>query len=311
MIKEIVSPDGAFAGYHSGVVAIIGPPNAGKSTLVNHFLGQKITIVSPLPQTTRNRIMGIVTGESYQMIMLDTPGLHKPKELLNREMVRIAKESIGDADMVLLLTDTSVELNSKRARREREELTEYLSAVRCPVVLALNKIDLLSKEQVLPLIECYNQIHPFKAVLPISALKGEGTKELLEELIKLLPEGPQYYPDDIPTDATERFIVAETIREKIFLLTKEEIPYFSAVIVESFKEGKPGKPITIHATIMVERDSQKGIIIGKQGKMIKKIGTDARHDIEKLLDARVMLKLFVKVKKKWTKNQQILRELGM
>lgn len=311
MIEENISPKGGFGGYRSGVVAIIGPPNAGKSTLVNLLLGQKITIVSPRPQTTRNRIMGIVTGADYQMIMLDTPGLHKPKELLNREMVRIARESIGDADVVMLLTDTSVEMNSKKARREREELAECLGGVRCPAVLVLNKIDLLGREQLLPLIECYKQLHPFSAVLPISALTGEGTEVLMEELVKLLPEGPQYYPDDIPTDATERFIVAETIREKIFLLTKEEIPYFSAVMVDSFQEGPPGTPVTIHATIMVERDSQKGIIIGKQGKMLKKIGTEARLDIEKMLDCRVMLKLFVKVKKKWTKNQQILRELGM
>ncbi|WP_456385315.1 GTPase Era [Desulfolithobacter sp.] len=296
--------------HRSGVVAIVGPPNAGKSTLLNRYLGQKIAIVTPRPQTTRNRILGIVTGPDYQIIMLDTPGLHKARELLNREMVRIAMESLGEADVVLFLADASAFAGQKKKlEKYRQEYTGYLDKVRTPSVLALNKVDLLRKEELLPVIDWYSSLHPFDAVVPISALQGSGTDILLEELVARLPEGPQYYPDDIPTDSTERFIVAEIIREKIFLLTREEVPYSTAVLIDSFLEEK--NRVTIHATILVERSSQKGIIIGRKGQMLVEIGRSARLEIEELLGCRVVLKLWVKVKKKWTRNEQILKELGL
>jgi GTP-binding protein Era len=298
------------AQYHSGVVAVVGPPNAGKSTLLNRYLQQKIAIVTPLPQTTRNRILGIVTGPDYQMIMLDTPGLHKARELLNKEMVRIAMETLTEADIVLFLADASA-MAGKKLEKRRSEYSGYLKKIQCPAILALNKVDLLDKEQLLPIIDWYSSLHPFTAVVPVSALKGEGTEILLKELVSRLPRGPQYYPDDIPTDSTERFIVAELIREKIFLRTHQEIPYSTAVLIDSFKENEQGGPVVIHATILVERGSQKGIIIGKQGKMLGDIRRAATKDIEKLLGCKTHLKLWVKVKKKWTSNEQILRELGL
>lgn len=295
--------------HRSGVVAIIGPPNAGKSTLLNYFLGQKIAIVTPKPQTTRNRILGILTGDAYQIILLDTPGLHKPRELLNREMVRIAMDTLSEADVVLFMADALLPSEERREKLQ-EEFTGYLEQVRCPVVLALNKIDRLGKDKLLPVMEWYNSLYPFAAIIPISALHGDGTDELVRELVAMLPEGPQYYPDDIPTDATERFIAAEIIREKVFLLTREEVPYSTAVLIDSFKESAEGRPVVIHATILVEQQSQKGIIIGKKGTMLAEIRTKASRDIQEMLDRRVSLRLWVKVKKKWTKNEQILRELG-
>ncbi len=297
--------------YRSGVVAIVGPPNAGKSTLLNHFLGQKIAIVTPRPQTTRNRILGIVTGEAYQIMFLDTPGLHKPRELLNREMVRIAMDTLAEADVVLFLADAAA-LAPARLERHRQEYGGYLDQLRCQVVLALNKVDLLEKNKLLPIMDWYGGLHSFAAVVPISALKGEGTDILISELLRFLPEGPQYYPDDVPTDAGQRFIVAEIIREKVFLLTREEIPYSTAVLIDSFQEPEEGgRPVIIHATIMVEQGSQKGIIIGRQGRMLGNIRKSALPDIEELLDCKAVLKLWVKVKKKWTRNERILRELGM
>jgi len=296
--------------FHSGVVAVVGPPNAGKSTLLNRYLQQKIAIVTPLPQTTRNRILGIVTGPDYQMIMLDTPGLHKARELLNREMVRIAMETLGEADIVLFLADAAA-LAGKRLEKRRSEYSGYLKHIQSPAILVLNKVDLLDKQQLLPIIDWYSSLHPFTAVIPVSALKGEGTDILLNELVSRLPVGPQYYPDDIPTDSTERFIVAELIREKVFLRTHQEIPYSTAVLIDSFKENDNGSSVVIHSTILVERGSQKGIIIGKQGKMLGNIRKAATKDIEKLLGCKVLLKLWVKVKKNWTSNEQILRELGM
>lgn len=296
--------------YRSGVVAIIGPPNAGKSTLLNHFLGQKIAIVTPKPQTTRNRILGVLTGESYQILLLDTPGLHKPRELLNREMVRVALDTLAEADIVLFLADSQLTSTEKLAKLG-DEFAEYLRQAHCPIILALNKIDQLDKSQLLPLIEWYTNFHPFAAVVPISALRGTGTDLLVEELVRLLPEGPRYYPDDIPTDATQRFIAAEIIREKVFLLTREEVPYSTAVMIDSFQESAEGRPVVIHATILVEQPSQKGIIIGQQGRMLAEIRRQAVPEIAEMLDNRVTLRLWVKVKKKWTRNEQVLRELGL
>ncbi len=293
----------------SGVVAVIGPPNAGKSTLLNRYLQQKIAIVTPLPQTTRNRIQGIVTGPNYQMILLDTPGLHQPREMLNREMVRIAMEALSEADLALFITDVSEDAEKREKRRE--EYKGWLEQAKCPVILALNKIDLISRDQVLPLIDWFRNLHPFVAMIPVSALKGDGEDALLQELVSRLPEGPQYYPADIPTDATERFIAAELIREKIFLRTRQEIPYSTAVLIDAFEENEQIGEVTIHASILVERDSQKGIIIGKNGAMLGAIRKAAVREIEKLLACKVKLQLFVKVRKNWTENEQILRELGL
>ncbi|CAK8712181.1 MAG: GTP-binding protein Era [Candidatus Electronema aureum] len=295
--------------YHSGVVAVVGPPNAGKSTLLNRYLQQKIAIVTPLPQTTRNRIQGIVTGKDWQMILLDTPGLHKAKETLNKEMMRIAMDALAEADVALFLADASDD--SQRRERRRSEYCGWLEQVRCPSVLALNKIDMMSRDQLLPVIDWYRSLHPFNAIIPISALNGEGAELLLQELVSRLPEGPQYYPADIPTDATERFIAAELIREKIFLRTHQEVPYSTAVLIESFQEDEQAGQVVIHAVILVARDSQKGIIIGKNGAMLGDIRKAAVREIEKMLGCKVQLRLWVKVKKNWTENEQILRELGM
>ncbi|MCL1980516.1 MAG: GTPase Era [Proteobacteria bacterium] len=295
------------APHRSGVVAIIGPPNAGKSTLLNQLLRQKIAIVTPKPQTTRNRIMGVVTGSGYQIILLDTPGLHAAREEMNRQMVRVALESLAEADAVLFLADSAEVVAAKREQRA-EEFKGYLDRVACPVVLALNKTDLLPPERLLPVIDWYRGLHAFSAIVPISALNGTQIDALLAELVALLPEGPQYYPDDIPTDASERFIAAEVIREKIFLRTRDEIPYSTAVVIDTFEEGDP---VVIRATVLVERDSQKGILVGRKGAMLAAIRKSAIVDIERLLDRRVRLYLWIKVSRNWTDNLNTLRELGL
>ncbi len=294
----------------SGMVAIVGPPNAGKSTLMNGLLEQKISIVSPKPQTTRNRILGIMNGPEYQIVLLDTPGLHKAREPLNQEMVRVALESLHEVDAVLYMIDVSLPLPEKLKEEKGAELAGYMEQVRCPVILVLNKVDLLNKERLLAMIRAYAEFFPFHAVIPMSALHGDGTDRLLAELLRVLPVGPRYYPEDIPTDASERFLVAEIIREKVFLLTGDEIPYSTAVLVESFKEDPAKGLITIHGAIVLERESQKGIVIGKGGVKLKGIGTAARKDIERLLDQKVLLKLFVKVRKNWSRDEQFLKELG-
>lgn len=293
--------------HRSGVAAIIGPPNAGKSTLLNHLLQFKIAIVTPKPQTTRNRIMGIVTGEDYQMILLDTPGLHKAREEMNRQMVRVALESLAEADVVLFLVDAT-DLAPKKREQRAEEFKGYLDKTTTPVVLALNKVDLMDPAQLLPVMDWYRTLHPFSAIVPLSALVGTGVETLTAELVRHLPEGPQYYPDDLPTDATERFIASEIIREKVFLLTRDEVPYATAVVIDAFEEGDP---VVIHATIMVERNSQKGILVGRKGQMLAAIRKQAGADIEHLLGCRVRLHLWIKVRKNWTGNQAILKDLGL
>ncbi len=295
----------------SGMVAIVGPPNAGKSTLLNHFLGQKISIVTPKPQTTRNRIAGIVNEKEYQVVFLDTPGLHKSEEPLNVEMVKIAMESLAEVDLVLFLVDASLPFQEKNKKTKNAELSTYIEKIDCPAIMVLNKIDLIDRKMVLPMIESYTHLFPFQSVIPLSALKGDGTQNLFQEILSLLPVGPRMFPEDIPTDVTERFLCAEIVREKVFLLTSQEIPYSTAVVVESFKENEQKKLVTIHATIVLEKNSQKGIIIGKGGKKLKSIGIAARKDIEALLGMKVLLKLWVKIKKKWTQDENFLKELGL
>jgi len=290
----------------SGMVAIVGPPNVGKSTLLNSLLGQKISIVTPKPQTTRNRIIGILNDPSYQIVMLDTPGLHEAGKPLNLEMVKIAVSSLSEVDAILFLVDASQPVPEKQ-----KKAVEYLEGTASPAILVLNKIDLLKKDQILPVIEVYRNVYPFAAIVPISALKNNGTDVLLQEMLRFLPTGPRFYPEDIPTDATERFIVAEIIREKIFLLTGQEVPYSTAVVIDSFKEDDGRSLVTIHATIIVEKSSQKAIIIGKKGLKLQQIGKNSRQDIEKLLAQRVMLKLWVKVQKNWTRDMRFIRDLGL
>ncbi|MBW2501824.1 MAG: GTPase Era [Deltaproteobacteria bacterium] len=290
----------------TGVAAIVGPPNAGKSTLLNALLGQKISIVSPKPQTTRNRIAGILSGDSYQVVMLDTPGLHRARKPLNLEMVKTAVACLAEVDIVLFLVDVSLPMPEKQLQS-----IEFLDSSTVPAILVLNKIDLLKKNELLPMMEAYGKMYPFAAIVPVSALFGNGTDVLLEEILHLLPAGPRFYPDDIPTDATERFIVGEIIREKIFLLTGQEIPYSTAVLIDSFSEEEAKKLVTIHATIVVEKSSQKAIIIGKKGSKLQQIGKNSRHDIERLLGQRVLLKLWVKVHRNWTRDKRFIRDLGL
>lgn len=293
--------------YHSGVAAIIGPPNAGKSTLLNQLLQLKVAIVTPKPQTTRNRIMGIVNGGDFQMLLLDTPGLHQARETMNRQMVRIAIESMEEADVVLFLVDAT-DMPPKKLEKRAQEFQGYLETVTTPVVLALNKVDLLSPAQLLPVMDWYRGLHPFQAIVPLSALTGTGVDVLTDELVKHLPLGPPYYPDDLPTDASERFIAAEIIREKVFLLTRDEVPYATAVLIDKFEEGDP---VVIHATILVERDSQKGILVGRRGSMLASIRKQATQDIEHLLACPVRLHLWIKVRKNWTDDPGMLKELGL
>jgi len=287
----------------SGIVALVGPPNVGKSTLLNRLLGQKISIVTPKPQTTRNRILGIVNGPDHQVVLLDTPGIHEARSPLNQEMVKIALDTLSEVEAILFMTDVTLPPPSPARNPAR-----FLEGRSQPVLLIINKIDLVAREKLLPILAGYQALFPFQAIIPISARTADGTDLLLKEVISLLPEGPRLYPEDIPTDASERFIVAEIVREKIFLQTRQEIPYSTAVAIDRFHDD--GHLVTIDATIIVEQPSQKGIVIGKQGAMLQKIGTAARLDIEQLLGRKVLLKLWVKVEKDWTKNPRLLRELG-
>jgi len=292
----------------SGMVALVGPPNAGKSTLLNTLLKQKISIVTPKPQTTRNRIAGVLNEPDYQIVFLDTPGLHRAGSLLNRELLRIAMDSLKDVDSVVFMLDVSVALPEKIEMEKRKEYQAYFKEIKCPALLLLNKIDLVDRNIVLPIIASYAELYPFKAIIPISAKNGDGAEALVNELLTILPKGQRYFPEDVPTDASVRFLASEIIREKVFLLTGQEIPYSSAVMIDSFKEET--HRVTIHATIFLERSSQKGIVIGRAGRKLKAIGTAARHDIEELLDNKVVLKLWVKVRKHWSSDERFLKELG-
>lgn len=291
--------------FRSGFVSIIGRPNVGKSTLLNRILGEKIVITSDKPQTTRNRIQGIHTMPSAQIIFIDTPGIHQAKSMLNKYMVETALSSIKGVDAILFLVDATAPVAKKESL-----ILESLAGAEAPVILVINKIDLVAKEALLPLIDTYSRLRPFREVIPVSASTGDGVSHLVETVCSLLPEGPLYFPDDILSDVPERFIVAEIIREKVFRLTHDEVPYSVAVAIDSFKEKDDGSLISIAATINVERDSQKGIIIGRKGEMLKKIGSQARREVEELMGTKVFLELFVKVSRQWSENSRMLKEFG-
>jgi GTP-binding protein Era len=292
--------------FRSGFIGIVGRPNVGKSTLFNAILGDKISIITPKPQTTRNRITGIKNYPDAQLIFLDTPGIHKPKTLLNRAIVKTAQEAMAGVDLLLMLIESHVGVHP-----EDLLIIQSLKKTKVPVILTMNKIDLIEKKRLLPLIDQFSTLYEFGEIFPISALTGYGIEDLLDTVKEMLPEGPRYYPDDLQTDATERFIAAEFIREKITLHTKHEVPYSTAVEIDSFKDDEAKNMIHISATIHVERDSQKAIMIGKKGSMLKKIGTEARLDMEKLFGTKVFLQLFVRVRKEWTESEKMLQEFGI
>ena len=290
--------------FHSGFVAIIGRPNVGKSTLLNNIVGQKIAITSPKPQTTRNRILGIQNLENAQVLFVDTPGIHEAHSPLNRYMVDQARSAALDVDVVLWLVEADRPVDTDPM------IPKLLEKSTRPVLLVINKIDTIPKDKLLPLIAAYSKICPFASIVPISALKGDGVEALMSEIPQLLPEGPRYYPEDQLTDVPERFIVAEMIREQILMRTKDEVPYGVAILVERFQENPVKNMVGIDAVINVERDSQKGILIGKGGTMLRQIGQGARKEIERMLGIKVPLQLFVRVQKNWTSSGRMMKEFG-
>ncbi len=292
--------------FKSGFIGLIGRPNVGKSTLFNAIIGEKVSIIADKPQTTRNKITGIKNLPDAQLIFLDTPGIHKAKTPLNRAMVRTARESFNDADILLMMVEAGSGVHSQDIF-----LIETLAEIHIPVFLVINKIDLIEKNLLLPLIDKFRTLYNYSEIFPVSAVKGDGLDELLQTIKNNLPEGPQYFAEDTFTDATERFIAAEFIREKIMLLTSQEVPYATAVEIDTFKEDEEKNLIRISATITVEKDSQKAIMIGKKGSMLKNIGTQARLEMEKLFDSKVFLELFVRVKKDWTSSEKMLQEFGL
>jgi GTP-binding protein Era len=294
--------------FKSGFIGIIGRPNVGKSTLINRVVGERIAITTHKPQTTRNRIMGIrnlAEPQPGQMIFLDTPGIHRATTLLNRAMVEAATGIFEKVDLLLLLAEAG-----PAPHPDDRFIIESLGDSPLPVILVINKIDLVDKRRLLPLIDVFQSLHPFREILPLSALKNDGVDHLIGEIWKVLPEGPQYFPEEMMTDRSERFIAAEIIREKITLRTHKEIPYTTAVVVDAFKEDEAKNMIRIAATIHVAKESQKGIIIGKKGAMLKEIGTRARLELEKFFAAKVFLELFVRVAKDWTHDPRMLQEFG-
>lgn len=291
--------------FLSGFIAIVGPPNVGKSTLLNRILGKKIAIVSPKPQTTRNRITGIYHEPGSQMVFMDTPGIHKTQTPLHKSMVTSAQSVFKEVDLLVLL----IEMLHPQA----PEIPMILSTMRKskkPSLLVINKIDKGPKEKLLPIIAEYNETRFFRSIIPISALTGDGVETLLRELKSMLREGPAFFPEDVETDQPESFLVSEMIREKIFLHTRQELPYSSAVTVERLEELPERDLVSISAKIHVESESQKGILIGEGGKMIKKIGQASREDLEGFFGSRVFLELLVKVDKNWSKDPRTLRRLG-
>lgn len=291
--------------FRSGFAALIGRPNVGKSTLMNHIVGQKIAITSRKPQTTRNRIMAVYTDERGQIIFLDTPGIHKPKHKLGQYMSRATKSAVEDVDVILWLVEPSPKIGPGDTM-----IAEQLRGARTPVILVINKTDTCEKETVAETIKAFSAMQKFDDIVPVSALRGQNIDELVRTILKYLPYGPKYYNDEVITDQPERQIVAELIREKALRCLNEEVPHGIAVTIERMKERPDGKLVDIDATIICERDSHKRIIIGKGGSMIRKIGTQARQDIEKMLGQQVNLKLWVKVRKDWRDSDVLMKNFG-
>ncbi|MEW6107560.1 MAG: GTPase Era [Nitrospirota bacterium] len=289
--------------FRSGFVSLTGAPNVGKSTILNVILGQKISIVTEKPQTTRNRILGIKTYEDAQIVFVDTPGIHSPRHMLGEKMVKAAKEALKEIDLVIFITEPGRNINRDQA------IIDLLRNLARPVILVINKIDRVKKKDILLMIDDYMKLHVFKELIPVSAIKKDGMDILIKNILKYLPPGPKYYPDELITDQMERSMAAEIIREKIMEKTSEEIPYSAAVEVMKWTDRKDGV-ILISANIYVEREGQKGIIIGNKGEKLKSIGIAARNDIESLLNTKVFLELWVKVKKGWRDNKKFLDELG-
>jgi GTP-binding protein Era len=290
--------------FRAGFVTVVGRPNVGKSTLVNRLVGKKVAIVSDKPQTTRNRILAVVNRPGAQLVLFDTPGIHKPMHEMNRRMVDTALKSIGQGDVVLWVNEADEAPGPGDAFIEK-----LLAKSGLPVVLALNKIDKLTKPRLLPALERWSRVGTFQDIVPLSALTGENVDRLEQVLLGRLPEGKALYPDDFLTDLPERFFVAEMVRERILHHTREEIPYVTGVVIESFKEEEG--LMRIQVAILVERDNQKGILIGRGGAMLKTVGTEARHQIEGFLGTKVFLGLFVKVRERWRENEGILGEMGL
>ncbi|HYG16462.1 MAG TPA: GTPase Era [Bacteroidia bacterium] len=287
--------------HKAGFVSIIGKPNAGKSTLMNALIGEKLSIITPKAQTTRHRIMGIISGEDFQVVFNDTPGIIEPQYGLHKSMMKFVDESLESSDVIVLIVEVA-------EKELPEEVTKRLQNVKVPLILALNKVDVLKQEEVEEKINYWRDKFKFTSIVPLSALNKFNTKQLMEEIKALLPESPAYYPKEQLTDKPERFFAAEMIREKIFFRYKKEIPYSTEVIIEEFKEE--GDLLRIHAVIMVERDSQKGILIGEKGVALKNTGMAARKELENFFGHKVFLKMFVKVKEKWRDNKSMLKELG-
>lgn len=298
-------------GFHSGFVAIIGRPNVGKSTLLNRLLGTKLAIVTPKPQTTRNRITGIVSWPDCEIVFLDTPGIHEGRGTLNRFMVDEAINSLLDADMVCFMIDAEFEVRADAIRTDEAAIIEHIRNASRPAILVINKVDRVDKGLLLPVLDRYARAFPFVALVPLSALKGDGVESLVVEVKQRLPEGERFYPEGQLTDRSRDFVISEFIREKAFLLTHQEVPYSVAVVVDVVQErpGK-GKLLYVAATIHVERDSQKGILVGHRGEMIREIGSKARADIEVFLNRRVFLELRVRVEKDWTHSDRGLTRVG-
>ncbi|WP_141431828.1 GTPase Era [Bacillus sp. 03113] len=291
--------------YKSGFISIIGRPNVGKSTFLNRVIGQKIAIMSDKPQTTRNKVQGVLTTNEAQAIFIDTPGIHKPKHKLGDFMMKVAQNTLKEVDLILFM------VNAEEGFGKGEEfIIEKFQSVQTPVFLVINKIDLVHPDKLFTIIDAYKEKYPFKEIVPISSLEGNNVETLLEQVQKYLPEGPQYYPADQVTDHPERFITSELIREKVLHLTREEIPHSIAVVIEKMERSDANDIVHVMATIIVERASQKGIIIGKQGSLLKEIGKRARLDIENLLGTKVFLELWVKVQKDWRNKMTQLRDFG-
>jgi len=288
--------------FKSGFVAIVGRPNAGKSTLVNTLVESKVSIVTPVPQTTRNRILGILHRPDAQVIFMDTPGVHKPLSRLNEQMMNYVRQALADRDLAVLIVDAS-----EKYGKGDEFVINLLNEYSPRAILALNKVDRVHKPDLLPLMDRYSKLYGFEEIFPISALHGDGLDGLLKAIIERLPEGPQYFPADEYTDQPERFLAAEIIREKVIRHTKHEMPYVTAVLIDEFEEGT--QLTRLHATIVVEKDSQKPIVIGAGGARLKEIGTEARLELEKLFPPRVYLELFVKVQPQWRNNSAVIAEL--